>query len=546
MPNDMVAVRRPKNNQFSEEPQVSIGRSQFDRSHALKTTFNASYLYPIYVDEVLPGDTFTMSLNGFCRVFSPLDAPIMDNIELETFFFFVPNRLVWENWKYFMGEHTSKGAQDTTYTIPILEGANAVDHDESHGITDRFLAAMGLPDGLIPDNTDVNALPFRAYNLIYNEWFRDQNLIDEITVETDNGPDDVDGGLLYLFRKSAKKHDYFTACLPYLQKGDASTATLTGTAQVAVYDGDDGELVSAYMATSGLHQYFNAGGATLVASATPDLGPDHYMYADMSLGTASIDINELRESVAIQRLLERDARGGTRYTELIKSHFGVTNPDFRLQRPEYLGGGKSFINVSAVANASGVDSTNSVSGNDEAQGELRGVAAGSITGHGWAKSFTEHGYVIGIIRARGDITYHQGLERMWSRSTRYDFYMPALANLGEQAVLNKELYVKNDGATTDDDVFGYQERWTEYRYKKSNIAGYFNPATSGSLDFWHLAQDFADTPTLSNTFIEDATPMTRVVTTTDAENFLLDLWFNLKCARPMPVHSIPSLIGFKL
>ncbi len=247
---------------------------------------------------------------------------------------------------------------------------------------------------------------------------------------------------------------------------------------------------------------------------------------------ATLDINTLRQNVAIQRLLERDARGGTRYVEIIKAHFGVTSPDYRLQRPEYLGGGKSFINVSPVAN------TSSTAGEDQA--ELRGIGTGVLSGHGWAKSFTEHGYIMGLIRARGDLTYFQGLDRLWSRSTRYDFYIPALANLGEQSILNKELFISNVAAT-DDAVFGYQERWAEYRMKHSRVVGVMNPDVSGSLSFWHLAEDFSSLPSLNTAFMEDQTPMARVTTVDTEPDFLLDVWFDYKCARPLPVYSIPSL-----
>lgn len=543
---DMVQVRRPPSNRFAEEPQVRVPRSQFNLSHGLKMTFDASYLYPILVQDVLPGDTFTCRLNGFARIFSPLDAPVMDNIELETFFFFVPCRLVWENWEYFNGAHDAKGAQDTSYTIPILASGTTVDHDGSVSGAHYYYAMMGLPHNLQSGSVDVNALPFRSYALIYNEWFRDQNLIDEATVNVDDGPDTVGD---YALKKSAKKHDYFTSCLPYLQKGDAVTVELTGTApitgigKVSANFNDASVLV---YETDGTRPTYSAA-AEITGGVDESIyveeGSTGYMniYADLS--AVGMDINELRQSVAIQRLLERDARGGTRYVELIKSHFGVTSPDYRLQRPEYLGGGKAFINISPVANTSGVDSADSPTGLDEMPGSLRGVGTGQIRGHGWAKSFTEHGFIIGLVRARGDLTYFQGLDRMWSRSTRYDHYLPALASLGEQSVLNKELYVSN--GANDDLVFGYQERWSEYRFKPSRIVGKLNPDVSGALSHWHLAEDFGSLPSLNQTFIEDQTPMARVTTVDTEPDFLLDLWFDMKAARPLPVHSIPSIVGVR-
>ena len=525
MARDMVQVRRAGGRQW-DRPDVRIGRSQFDRSHGLKTTFDASQLIPILVDEVLPGDTFTCSLNGFARIFSPLDAPVMDNIELETCFFFVPTRLVWDNWAAMHGEHDAAGAQDTDFTVPRIANGHTI------GTGDLY-EYMGIPLGLQTASVDVNALPFRCFNLIYNEWFRDQNVIDPITVPTDNGPDSSG---TYLMRKSAKKHDYFTSSLPYLQKGDPVT-TAIGTRATINTAAAAGAGPVVYSTADSAYRNFDSSGTDLVmdtttaGSGTPN---SQELYADLTTATG-VSINALRESVAIQRLLERDARGGTRYVEHIKAHFGVTSPDYRLQRPEYLGGGKSLLNVAPVANTSGTAT--------EDQGELRGVGTGIIRGHSWAKSFTEHGYIIGIVRARGDITYFQGLDKLWSRSTRYDFYLPALANLGEQSVLNKELYISN--GANDDLVFGYQERWAEYRTKRSRITGKLNPDATGALSHWHLAEDFGSLPSLNQTFIEDQTPMSRVTTVDTEPDFLLDVWFNYKCARPMPVFSIPSLTSMR-
>lgn len=525
---NMVQVRRGARQSY-KGPDVKIGRSQFNRGHGLKMTFDASYLYPIFLDEVLPGDTMTMKLNGFARIFSPLLSPIMDNIELESFFFFCPTRLLWDNWQFFNGEHDAAGAQDTSYTIPVIATGMTVNHDNvvnGHGLA----AHLGLPEGLTSAGvTGVSALPFRMYNRIFNEWFKDQNLADDRTMNTDNGPDAIGD---YRIEKSAKKHDYFTSCLPYLQKGTAITASLVGTARLTT-NLDVAGNVSVWAAgdTPPASRLLDTDAATLDVSASAGSTPG--LYADLANpGTAGIDINTLRQSIAIQRLLERDARGGTRYVEIIKTQFGVTSPDYRLQRPEYLGGGKSFINVSPVANTSATAS--------EDQAELRGVGTGVLSGHAWAKSFTEHGYLMGLIRARADLTYFQGLDRLWSRSTRYDFYIPALANLGEQSVLNKELFVSNVLAT-DDAVFGYQERWAEYRMKHSRVVGVFNPDVTGALSQWHLAEDFSSLPSLNTTFMNDSTPMVRVTTVTTEPDFLLDMWFDYKCARPLPVYSVPSL-----
>jgi len=539
MARDMVQVQRGGGQSFAA-PTVSIGRSQFNRSHGLKTSFDASYLYPIFVDDVLPGDTLTMKLHGFARIFSPLDAPVMDNIELETFFFFVPNRIVWENWVDFQGEHVGAGAQDTDFTVPIMADGLTVNHDGGTAAED-LLAHFGIPDGLQTTMVPISCLPLRGYNMIYREWFRDQNLVGQQSIEIGNGPD---ASSEYIIHRSNKKHDYFTSALPYLQKGDPITVALLGAAPVQPVL--LGTSTPQFRSTTG-----SKAGGQFVAGETADqtvvdmtsptgswVAGDtmHWdtvtgLEADMS-SVGGVSINALREAVAIQRLLETDARGGTRYVESIKAHFGVTSPDFRLQRPEFLGGEKAMINISPVAN------TSDTAGADQA--ELRGIGTGVISGHGWAKSFTEHGYVIGLVRARADLTYFQGLDRHWSKSTRYDFFIPALANLGEQAILNKELFVSNV-VLTDNGVFGYQERWAEYRMKQSKITSIMNPDAAANIAFWHLAEDFSSLPALNSTFMVDRTPMDRITTVDTAQHFILDLWFDYKCARPIPVKSIPSL-----
>ncbi len=536
MARDMVQVRRGSSQSY-RGPDARIGRSQFDRSHGLKMTFDASYLYPILVDEVLPGDTFTCQLDGFARIFSPLDAPVMDNLELETFFFFVPNRLLWDNWENFMGAHTSAGAQDTTYTIPVMATGVTVDHDGSTDVH-AMAAYMGLPHGMTSSTNPWNTLPFRAYHFIYNEWFRDQNLTNERGAGTGGGHemgDGPDAHADYTLQRSNKKHDYFTSALPYLQKGTALTAAVT-----VLPDTTSGSEFPTFQDPGKTKTGWELFGSQ---SADPSdvrmqggvgtwTAGDRLWWDDPNLN-ATLDINALRQGAAIQRLLEIDARGGTRYTEIIKAHFGVTSPDFRLQRPEYLGGGKSFINITPVANTSATAT--------EDQAELRGVGTGVVSGHGWAKSFTEHGVILGLVRARGDITYFQGVDRMWTRSTRYDFYIPALAMLGEQSVLNQEIFISNDA--NDLLTFGYQERWAEYRQKPSRLVATFNPDVAGSLSHWHLAEDFSSLPSLNTAFVNDNTPMSRITTIDTEHDFLLDVWFNYKCARPLPVRSIPSLLG---
>ena len=453
---DMVQVRRGRSRSW-QEPDIRIPRSQFRGTHELKTTFDASYLIPIALWEVLPGDTFTCDLEGFARIFSPLDAPIMDNIQLETFFFFGPNRLLWDNWTAMHGEHDAAGAQDTDFTVPRMTSGLTVSNDQGTAVG-QLAGYLGLPHGLTSAGMNFSALPFRLYQFVYSEWFRDQNLIDPVQHPTDNGPDTPGD---YALLRSAKKHDYFTSALPYLQKGDPVNVALTD-APVTV-DQNAGIAVSIYSSTLASYQRLDSSGADLAVDSTTS-SEGLSLYADLS--DVNMTVNALRESVAIQRLLERDARGGTRYVEHIYHQWGVTSPDFRHQRPEYLGGGSSFIHVSPIGNTSSTATEN--------QGELKGIGTGVISGHGWAKSFTEHGYILGLVRARGDITYFQGLDRHWSRSSRYDFYFPALANLGEQSVLNKEIWyadVPGTGSTQDDGVFGYQERYAEYRYKPSKITG---------------------------------------------------------------------------
>lgn len=515
--------------QFSQIPRAEIQRSSFNRSHGYKTTFDSGYLVPFYIDEVLPGDTFNLKCSLFARLATPI-VPFMDNMFMETFFFFVPNRLLWDNWQKFNGEQENPG-DSTDFLIPTINNTGSFDVGS---IADYF----GIPTGV--NNLEVNALPFRAYNLIYNEWFRDENLQDSLPVEKGDGPDDVAD---YKLVRRGKRHDYFTSALPWPQKGPGVEIPLTGNAPVygdgkpLVYDSH----LSDISPLSGNYRRLNGTDAASLQSIGTSTGtnvvkkgadyPSH-LYADLSVVTAAT-INSLRQAFQIQKLYERDARGGTRYTEILRAHFGVISPDARLQRPEYLGGSSSPININPVQQTSATDATSP-------QGNLAAFGLASSKIHGFTKSFVEHGYIIGLVNVRADLTYQQGLQRMWSRQSRFDFYWPALAHLGEQAVFNKEIYAQ--GTETDDEVFGYQERYAEYRYYPSLITGKFRSTYAQPLDMWHLSQKFDNLPTLSSQFIEDNPPVSRVVAVTDEPQFLLDTYFDLNCVRPMPVYSVPGLV----
>nr|DAJ87275.1 MAG TPA: major capsid protein [Microviridae sp.] len=563
-----------KNNRFSQIPNSPIQRSVFDRSHDYKTTLDAGYLIPFFVDEVLPGDTFKLRVNAFVRM-NTLIAPFMDNVFLDTFFFFVPSRLVWDNWQKFCGEQKNPG-DSTDFLIPSLSGKNTF---TSSSIFDY----MGLPTGveLDPANTPINALPFRAYNLIYNEWFRDENLIDSIPVKTDDGPDPISN---YTLRKRAKRHDYFTSALPWPQKGPSVEVGLTGNAPVVGFSDSNSWNISSVSGGASDNSWLlgsdsgikyspfisNERGIPLLAlpSASHDQlgfqdqssGETYYplkkligssdgssfnfsnailksnnpggIYADLS-GVSAITINDLRQAFQIQKFYEKWARGGSRYTETLRVMFNVISPDARLQRPEYLGGTHSRVNVVPTAQTSSTDSVSP-------QSNLSAFGVLGDSAHGFNKSFVEHGYVIGLVCLRADITYQQGLNRMWSRRQLFDFYWPTLAHLGEQVVYNREIYAQ--GTAVDNGVFGYQERYAEYRYKPSMITGKLRSTDPQTLDVWHLAQKFDTLPKLNQDFIEENPPINRVIAVQNEPQFFADFWFDLKTSRPMPVFSVPGLV----
>lgn len=548
----MMIANRKTEYSFAKTPSVDIPRSVFDRSHEHKTTFNENDLVPFYLDEALPGDTFKMNATMFCRLATPI-VPFMDNLYLETFYFAVPYRLLWENWEKFCGASDLKGYQTASYLIPIL----AQNVNFAWG-PDSLASHFGIPVGTFANtltNTKISALPFRAYYLIYNEWFRKEALIDKVAHNIGNGPDTT----VYTMQKRSKRPDYFTSCQPWPQKGAAVNLPLGGTAPVlgngyALGLSDGSENFGLIAGTGTAYLSKNAFNVAKGASAGPSApaadqkaigvtqagGQGTGLIADLSAATAAT-INSLRQAFQLQRFYEKQARAGSRYVEVIKSMFNVTSPDARLQRPEFLGSGSQRISINPVVQTSVTPPGGT--GNATPQGNLAAFGVGTAKS-GFTKSFTEHCLIIGLVNVRADCSYQAGLPRLFSRQTLADHYWPPFAHLGEQEVLNREIYWQNDGATNDELVFGYQERYAEYRYKPSEITGYYRSAASPSLDIWHLAQDFQSLPVLNQSFIEEAVPVDRVVALSlqSTPHFYFDAWIQLHCARPMPTYSVPGLI----
>lgn len=549
-------MNRNVESHFSLLPKVDISRSRFDRSCSLKTSFNVGDLIPFYVDEVLPGDTFNVKTSKVVRMQS-LITPVMDNIYLDTYFFFVPNRLVWEHWREMNGENTqSAWLQQVEYEVPQLTAP------EGGWNVGTLADYFGLPTGVA--NISVNAMPFRAYGLICNEWFRDENLSDPLNIPVDDATvvgvntgnyitDVVKGGLPF---KAAKFRDYFSSCLPAPQKGPDVTipvATAGNLPVVPLAQTVDSSLITNQPYTASFvngnpdpDSYagisFDATGVQRVGKSsvggTSDLPIINNLWAIGSAGgvAQAATINQLRLAFQIQKLYERDARGGTRYIEILKSHFGVTSPDARLQRPEYLGGNRIPININQIVQQSQTT-------DQSPQGNPVGLSLTTDTHSDFTKSFVEHGFVIGVMVARYDHTYQQGIERFWSRKTRFDYYWPVFANIGEQAVLNQEIYAQ--GNEKDKEVFGYQEAWADYRYKPSRVTGEMRSQYEQSLDVWHLADDYSSLPSLSDSWIrEDSSNVNRILAVSEqnANQLFADIYIRNRATRPMPMYSIPGLI----
>lgn len=549
---------RVRGHRFSDAPAMYMKRTKFDRSHVYKTTFNSGKLIPVFIDEVLPGDTARMSVNYFARLATPVK-PIMDNIYLDWFFFFVPNRLVWEHWQNFCFEQEDPD-DSTDYVIPAIVANDNKNNTYLGSLWDYF----GLPLNTSGTITGISALPFRGVYLIWNEWFRDENLQKSVKIQKGDTNEVLNSARVsdqpsWLFKSGTdifpgypcpprgKRHDYFTSALPWTQKGPGVSIGLAGTADLVLSSNNNPILFSGGGGNSAFENMAvnsaKIGKEVNIQGYTGEIENKGYLrfgsdvglkgYADLD-SSSIFTINSLRTAFQMQKFYERLARGGSRYTEVLRSFFGVVSPDARLQRPEFLGSFTKMVNVNPIAQTSATDATSP-------QGNLSAYGVTAAKFHGFSKSFVEHGYVFGFVCARADLTYQQGINKMWLRSTVYDFYWTTFAHLGEQAIELREIYAQ--GSKDDTIVFGYQERYAEYRYKPSQITGKFRSSVvNGSLDMWHLSQFFKNAPTLNEEFIVENPPINRIIAVPSEPEFLLDIGFRYTTVRPMPMFGTPGLV----
>lgn len=527
-------MRTVMKHDFASVPDLNRPRSTFNRSHGHKTTMDADWLVPVYVDDVVPGDTFSLNVSFFGRIMTQLH-PLLDNLYLTFHFFFTPYRILWDNFEKFQGSQDDPG-DSIDFTIPAISGNTADDLTLGNEF-EMLCDYMGLPHRNSVNMSLISALPFRAYNRIWTDWYRDENLQNSLTLSTDNGPDT--GSNEYELRKRGKRFDYFTSALPWPQKGDAVALPLGQTANVHITGGDNQQMgVYSDNAAGWVAMDTSGGVGDNVLSdtgATPVAGGQ--MYVDLT-GASAPTINDFRLAMMTQALLERDARGGTRYVERIYSQFGVVVPDFRLQRPEYLGGGTTPINITPVAQTTYQGTPTA----DDHQGSLAAFA--TVSGRqGFTQSFVEHGVVIGLANLHADLTYSQGLDRYWTKTTRYEFLEPMLTQLGEQATELQEIYYQNSAADTT--VWGYMPRYEEYRHKNSLLTGLMRPTNSATLAAWNLSEEFTTAPSLGSTFIESntGTPLDRAIAVPTQPHLLLDMFFDLRCARPLPMYGTPASLG---
>jgi len=526
---------------YAMVPRADVPRSRFDIVHSHKTTFDADYLFPIYVDEVLPGDSCRLRLTAFCRTATSI-VPVMDTLVMETFFFFCPNRLLWTNWERFMGEQNSI-TDTTTFLMPQMVGI-----DETMAIQGSLFDHFGIwVNGDAAASLNVNALPFRMYRLVWNEFFRDQDLQDPVAVSTDDGPDDpvTEAALL----KRNKRQDYFTTARPWPEKPlniqDFSTleATRPGgryTSPTAGVPVTGLGVTDGATPTAGAITLKYSGGRAEALTEAFKSEDDAFRMSVGALNTPNVRVlvNDIRSGVMIQRLLEINARGGTRYAELVRAQFGVVSPDSRLQRPEYLGGGRTYVHVQAVAQTSASE----IEGSTTVLGEQAGIGTISATDHGFSQSFTEHGYIIGLVNVRSELSYQHGVRRMWFRRTQFDIYTPPLAYLGEQAIMRQEIWCTGTSATAGNVAWGYQERWSEYKSRVNEVTGMFRSNAVTPLDMWHFAEELDSTVALNGTFVTANSPVERALqsSTIADQQFLFDGFFEANWVRAMPLFSIPG------